>query len=99
MSYSIQADRGKKRIIIQNDLSEVLVSWPCEEYRPSAYPCTQHCRLADFCSDSLIFSESNYMEELCNEMREIYFDSSSPTQARTFINSLKGKIIKKIARR
>ena len=99
MSYSIQVDREKKKIIIRNDLSEVLVSWPCGEYRPSAFPRTQYCRLELFCSDKPIFFESTYMEELCNELREIYFDFSSTEQARTFINSLKGNLIKRIARR
>ena len=99
MSYSIRVDRTKKKVIIQNDRDEVLVSWPCEEFRPAAFPCTQYCLLDIFCSDKPIFSRSTYLEELCEELREIYFDFSSTEQARTFINSLKGKLIKRIARR
>lgn len=98
MSYSMRVDRVKKKIIIQNDRDEVLVSWPCGEYRPSAFPCTQYCQLELFC-DKPIFFESTCIEELCEEWREIYFDFSSTEQARTFINSLKGRIIKKIVRR
>lgn len=97
--YSIRVDRKRNRIVIQNDLFEVLVSWPAKEYRPDAYPCTQFCRLAPLCSFTYIFSNYTDLEELCSEIRDVHFIFTSDQQAQTFINSLKGKIVKRIARR
>ena len=100
MRYSICVDRKRNRILIRNNLSEVLVSWPCEQFRPGAYPCTQFCRLAPFCSLTFIFSNDyTDLAELCSELQDVYFAFASDQQAQIFINSLKGKVIKKIVRK
>ena len=85
------------KLLIYNDLGELLVSWPVWKKRYHEL-CTEVCYFSEFCED-VIFRDLDFLYLVCNDKPNIVPLLKDCREAKLLYRNIKGKIVKKIVRR